>query len=125
VGLALLVGYVAIRLLLDTLLGAKEPEVKDYRRDEFEGLIWYWSWNYFDAIDNLYCCCPTCELQLIGKLNYAGYPTSPQLDFFCESCRGRKAVIEGDHNQVEQRIQRLIQQKIRTGSWRSVIQAGA
>ncbi len=93
-----------------------QPEWTQYRSDEFAGFRWHWRYNSFEEIVDLFPCCPTCDYQVLGRKEPFW------LDFECHSC-GKTVQVNEDLEELESKVRRLIQQKLRTGSWRAVVDA--
>lgn len=122
VAISLVVAYVVIRLYIESRTESIAPlTFRDYRKDHFEGLDWYWSYNAVDAIILLHPCCPQCQLQLEGKYQYSGHG-GLRITYTCESCNAVRAKFEEHEDSVKDRIQRFIQQKLRTGSWKQIVE---
>lgn len=119
--IALGVGYVVIRVALEARrIQAAPATPKDYLSDLFESLRWYWSYDYFNRISNLYPCCPDCLLQLEPRYDGSNF-SSTRHHYFCEHCKEVKASFKERHEDLAERIQRFIQQKLRNGDWRKVV----
>lgn len=93
---------------------------KDYRSDSFEGLRWYWSYDYFDRVSGLYACCPDCLLQLEPKYDAPLYGVD-RITYACEHCKVTKAAFTEHHTKLEGRVERFIHKKLRTGEWEKVL----
>ena len=93
---------------------------QDYRSDSFEGLRWFWTYDYFGNVSGIYACCPDCLLQLEPKYDARRYG-SDHIRYACEHCKVTKAAFDEHHNKLESRIERFIHKKLRTGEWRNVL----
>lgn len=93
---------------------------QDYRSDSFEGLRWFWTYDYFGKVSGIYACCPDCLLQLEPKYDARMYG-SDRITYACEHCKVTKAAFDEHHNKLESRIERFIHKKLRTGEWRNVL----
>lgn len=95
---------------------ATAPNWTSYTTDLFDGLRWRWRYAN-GCVDRLLSFCPHCDFQV--------YPdnTSPFaviINFHCESCGRNLGTCEGPDNRLNSRVTRLIQQKLRAGTWREV-----
>ena len=82
------------------------------RSDEFLGIRWRWRYygNQGD-VDEIHSFCPVCD--------YEVFPTNiPGCVLFrCESCGRDLRSFDMTHADLISRVIRLIQQKLRSGSW--------
>lgn len=97
---------------------------QDYRSDSFEGLRWFWNYDYFGRVSGIYVCCPDCLLQLDPKYDARVYG-SDRITYACEHCKVTKATFDEHHNKLESRIERFIHKKLRTGEWHTVLKSHA
>lgn len=94
---------------------------QDYISDSFEGLRWFWNYDYFGKVSNIYACCPDCLLQLEPRYDARMYG-SDRITYACENCKATKATFDEHHNKLESRIERFIHKKLRTGEWQNALQ---
>lgn len=127
-GLALLVVGAAPTVIGVVLLGwhtlkgneARPANWTTYTSDEFFGLRW--RWQYVDGcISSLYSFCPKCDFQVFAR-DASNYRFIDRVSYSCESCGSNLAELEESEAQLKNKVQRLIQQRIRNNSWR---EAGA
>lgn len=119
VGIAVLVAVVLLRVMLESRNQVTPATENDYRTDLFEGLRWYWDYDYFNRISGLFPCCPDCLLQLEPQYDTRTY-SHGRIYYDCEHCKTRKASFDEAHDKLEGRVERLIHQKLRSGEWRNV-----
>ena len=90
---------------------------QEYLEDQFVGLRWRWT-NYPDGnLGDIYSFCPHCDFQIIPH-NASAYKAVDRIGFHCDSCGRDLATFAEPYHHLESRIRRLIQQKIRAGTWR-------
>jgi hypothetical protein len=87
-----------------------------YVSDVFFGI--HWRWRYFDdgGIYDLCSFCPDCDLQIYpNDISYtmANYRTV----FRCDNCERDLCELHMSHSDLENRVKRNVQQKLRNGTW--------
>jgi hypothetical protein len=83
----------------------KELAWSKYTSDIFFGLRWRWSYSIYSGISNLCSFCPDCDYQIY------------QYDSCCDSCGKRFDQPYESRDTIEGKVERLIQQKLRNGTW--------
>lgn len=93
-----------------------EPQWKNYRTDVFDGLQWYWRFSDDGSVLSLYSCCPKCQYQVQAE-ERGGFTGTHDTSFHCDVCK--QVIVRFGEGAVslESRVTRLIQQKLRTGTW--------
>lgn len=92
---------------------AKAATWDNYTCDTFFGIVWRWRYRY-GAIKDLTTYCPTCDYQVFPK-DFSSYQSSPRWIFQCESCGKQFAEIRQSTTELESKVERFIQQRIRKG----------
>jgi hypothetical protein len=89
------------------------PDYYSYRSDNFLGLKW--RWNYEDGEINLSAYCPHCDFQVfpddVSPFNSHG------IKFYCHSCGRTVANDAHSWPSLKSVVSRLVQQKIRLGTY--------
>lgn len=88
-----------------------------YTTDEFFGLRWRWSY-IGGSIVRLYAFCPKCDYQVFSH-NVSSYNFIDRTAFSCDSCNSDLVEIDESEAQINSKVERFIQQKIRNNTWRS------
>lgn len=92
---------------------------KSYTRDNFFGLEWHWTFGSNGGeIYKLYSCCARCQYQVFPQ-DVSSYVTVDVISYKCDSCGSEVGPFHESHDEVESKVRRFIQQKLRTGSWNS------
>jgi hypothetical protein len=101
----------------------KTSTSNDYKLDQFFGLRWRWGYYSNGVIRNLTTYCFDCDYQL-----YAGSPPSPGrykaavgIAYRCEVCGFKSEIFDEYKDSFEDKVVRLIQQKIRNGGWEDAL----
>ncbi len=90
-----------------------------YTTDFFDGLRW--RWRYADGrVDRLLSFCPVCDFQVFPDTTSS---FADRIGFHCESCGKNLGTHQGPYAYLENKVTRLIQQKLRAGSWHVAGQA--
>lgn len=89
---------------------------RSYVTDIFFDLRWHWRYGSDGGIYNLYSCCKTCDYQVHPE-NSSGYAAVTRLVFRCDVCRREVGPFEEEPFEIESKVRRHIQQKLRTGAW--------
>lgn len=91
------------------------PNWMSYTYDDFFGLRW--RWRYVDGnISGLCTFCPKCDFQVYAR-DSSNFRIIDRILYFCDSCGSNLAEIEESQYQLESKVKRFIQQRIRNGSW--------
>jgi hypothetical protein len=83
-----------------------------YTTDEFLGVNWRWRYGKNGEITGLHSLCPNCGLQIF-LLDASGYQAVPQVGFQCDDCGRMAGPYDGNAAQVEDKVLRLIQRRLR------------
>jgi hypothetical protein len=92
----------------------KGPDWHTYTSDIFEGIRWRWHYSY-DAIGNLYPYCPKCNLQI--NPDDSMISLTGQIRFYCDGCNWKLRKLSESEGSLENKVKRLINQKISNGKW--------
>ncbi len=88
-----------------------------YTTDRFFGLRW--RWRYVDNhISNLNSFCPNCDYQVFPH-QASSYNFIDRIGFSCDSCKSSLGEHDESLAQLKSKVERLIQQKVRNGTWSS------
>lgn len=96
---------------------------RQYTTDNFFNLKWHWSLGRDGDIYNLFPCCEGCEYQVTPTETYHGFDSERHTAFECDACNRDRVLIKGSQYEIESKVQRFIQQKLRTGSWVDAVDA--
>lgn len=119
-----LLGAVALPTLLVTLAiiwqairGSTEPDPRlQYVDDVILGLRWRWKYVSGGSLSDVHSFCPHCDFQVF-PLNASAYNAVDRIAFRCDSCGSDLAEFDESYDEIESKIRRFIQQKLRNGSW--------
>ncbi|MGF1718376.1 hypothetical protein L4D08_26355 [Photobacterium chitinilyticum] len=116
----LLVIFVFCLYLKETFFPVSNGKTwKSYNCDNFFGLEWHWTFGKTGGdIYNLYTCCPNCKYQVFPK-NASSYITIDSVVYECDSCGSSYGPFNESHDEIESKVRRFIQQKLRTDKWMS------
>lgn len=111
--------FIVLALLWERIHPKKQNDVSDwrsYKTDIYFGLRW--RWKYFDdgGIYDAYTFCPHCDFQVF-PYKASGYRIIDRIGFHCDSCSRDLGEVDESQDSLENKVIRLIQQKLRTGSW--------
>lgn len=113
--LLLSVLYVAVsRMVL--LIKPRQAKFTSYKKDNFLGIIWRWSYQRKLPVDP-WCFCPECNTELV--YTYTGSRSNQETELFCETCNITRLRHDGDKTYLINRVLRLIERKIRTEEWKT------
>lgn len=88
-----------------------------YTQDRFEGMIWRWQYDSNDRPTNLVAYCPSDDTSLL----WTSAEWGDTVNVLCETCGKNYGALFGDIRDVQERIERQIDRKLRTGKWKSVV----
>jgi hypothetical protein len=72
-----------------------------------------WRWKYLGGqIDELVSFCPKCDYQIYPKRS-GGFHAAPGFIYECEDCRSFAQVFDQPPEEIENKILRMIQKKLR------------
>lgn len=115
---ATLVAIILIALLWqiimpkNSILSWKES----YFQDNFFNILWRWSYDYKGQPDRIFTFCPDCDFQIYAQ-NSSYFDTVPHTLFHCECCNKTLYEFQGRYDELENKVIRFLQQKVRNGSW--------
>jgi len=89
-----------------------------YMNDELIGLRWRWTYFSDGSLGDVHSFCPHCDDQVFPR-SASAFSAVDRISFHCDSCNSNLATFEETYESLESRVRRLIQQKIRTGSWQA------
>lgn len=91
---------------------------RTYTQDEFLGLRW--RWNYFASgnLEDPLPFCPGCDYQ-VHPHHASAYAAVDRIGFYCDSCSRNLPTFEESFDSLQSKVRRFIQQRIRTGDWKS------
>ena len=115
--LLLCVLYVAVSLII-LFVKPREPKVTSYKKDDFLGITWRWSYQRKVPVDP-WCFCSECNTELV--YTYTGSRSDQETELFCETCNITKLRHDGDKTYLINRVLRLIERKIRTEEWKTAV----
>lgn len=115
--LLLCVLYVAVSLII-LFVKPRQPKVTSYKKDDFLGITWRWSYQRKIPVDP-WCFCSECNTELV--YTYTGSRSDQETELFCETCNITKLRHDGDKTYLINRVLRLIERKIRTEEWKAEI----
>ena len=93
------------------------PSWRNYTSDNFFGIKWAWRYDETGQVSGLYSLCPHCDYQIYPKPNYSW--GIDKVDFHCEACNSNLGSHQDEVAQLENKVTRHIQRKLRTGEWLS------
>ena len=87
-----------------------------YLDDRFVGLRWRWKYYSDGSLGDIHSFCPHCDYQVFPH-RVSTYAAVDRIGFHCDSCGRDLPTFDEAHEQLESRVRRLIQQKVRAGTW--------
>jgi hypothetical protein len=88
-----------------------------YTEEKLVGLRWRWKYYSDGSLGDIHSFCPHCDFQVFPH-QASAYSAIDRIGFHCDSCGRDLATFDQPFEHLESRVRRLIQQKIRVGSWR-------
>jgi len=95
---------------------ATGPTWAGYTTDELLGVRWRWRYSQSGTLFDLTSFCPSCDFQIFAEPGGL-YRAVPRTAFRCESCGRHIAEFDGSTADLESKVTRIIQQKLRAGTW--------
>jgi len=83
----------------------------DYTEDVLFGIRWRWRYGHM-GLYSICAFCPTCDLQMHQRLT-VGDRGQDSIRYHCEHCRSDIQKFDGTGSEVESRIEREIQRRLR------------
>jgi hypothetical protein len=105
---------------LSRLGGTEERPLSrsEYKKDLFFKVMWRWQYAHtYNTIYHLSCFCPECDYQLVPHPFYHHHTADSMVSLKCPDCRCFYTQIEGEWQDIEQRVTMKIQKALRTGDW--------
>jgi hypothetical protein len=101
------------------------PSLSEYTEDYIFGLIWRWrgvSPNNL-PVGKFQTYCPDCYTRLIPSFSVpkALDTLYPAIQFFCQTCNKTIAILEGNVDDISDKVGIEIERKINTGEWKDVV----
>lgn len=88
---------------------------RNYTTDNFFDIKWGWKFDEAGQVLGLYSLCPHCDYQIYAKPNFAW--GADKTEFYCENCCSNLGSHKDEMPQIENKVIRHIQRKLRTGEW--------
>lgn len=114
---ALLLPYVVTRLIRNRRLTKA-----DYLRDEFDGVLWKWSYDKHNKLIDIRPFCPKDQTQLVQAKHTPLIGEWTELG--CETC-GADYPLAGLPDELVKKVRRQIEQRLTTGEWKSGVERDA
>lgn len=93
-----------------------EADWRSYKTDIYFGLRWRWKYFQGGAIHDVNTFCPLCDFQVF-PYNASAYSIIDRIGYHCDSCGSDLGQLDESQGSLENKVIRLIQQKLRNGSW--------
>jgi hypothetical protein len=93
---------------------------KSYTEDDFFGIHWRWRYDG-NAPYGIVSFCPNCDLQL-DPVNVGAYHAVDHIAIRCNDCEITWGEFEMSRDELQNRMERRIHQKLRAGTWQEVVQ---
>lgn len=87
-----------------------------YTTDEFFSIRWRWHYGSDGGVYGLHSFCPACDYQVYAA-NASAFRAVPRIIYRCEDCGWTLKEFEGTPEELENRVIRAIQKKLRTSTW--------
>lgn len=95
---------------------ARSPTWQNYTTDIYFGLRWRWTYGTKGQIYDANTLCPHCDFQVYAK-DVSTYRVIDHIAFHCDSCGRHLGEFNESFNSLEDKVKRLVQQKLRNGTW--------
>ena len=108
-----------LALRIRSAIKATGPIVTEYREDRFFGAIW--RWKYFQGgPTGIWAFCPACDTVLVYSYqrDFGDLKTA----LHCETCNRTILTESGDKDDLQGKVHRQIDRKIRNGEWKNNIE---
>ena len=89
----------------------------NYKEDVFFHILWRWQYDSTWQPENINTFCPKCDFQIYPQ-NASGFRSIDHIAFHCEVCSLDLADFDERYKVLENKVIRLLQLKIRNGSWK-------
>lgn len=97
---------------------AAEGDWRMYTEDEFLGLRWRWNFFSSGTLEHPIPFCPACDYQVFPH-HASAYNVVERIGFDCDSCGRKLPEFDESFDSLRSKIERFVQQKIRTGAWKN------
>jgi hypothetical protein len=111
--------FLALALLWSLWSSSSESESSwlTYTTDKFFGLRWRWRY-VGGSIDRLVTFCPHCDYQVF-PIHASAYAAVDRIEYKCDSCHSHLGFFDETDTEQRSKVERFIQQKIRTDAWKT------
>jgi len=92
---------------------------RDYGEEVVLNIKWRWRFGNDRQVRDLFAFCPSCDCQVFGRPASA-YQLEDHIQFACEHCGRQIAAFRFNREELESRVLRFIQKRLRDGSWLKV-----
>jgi len=89
-----------------------------YTEDEFLGLRWRWDYSPSGRLEHPAPFCPTCDYQVFPH-HASAFNVIERIGFHCDSCGRNLPEFDESFDSLSNKVERFIQQKLRTGTWKT------
>ena len=89
---------------------------RSYKSDIYFGLRWRWKYFQDGSIHDVFTFCPYCDFQVF-PYNTSSYRIIDRIGYHCDSCGRDLGQLDESQDSLEDKVIRLIQQKLRNESW--------
>lgn len=97
---------------------ANADDWSSYTEDEFLGLRWRWKYFPSGGLEHPIPFCPACDYQVFPH-HASAYRAIERIGFHCDSCGRNLPEFDESFDSLRSKIERFVQQKIRSGCWKS------
>lgn len=91
---------------------AKADHATNYTQDEFFGVRWSWRYGQMGIYD-LAAFCPKCDLQIYARPGWDAGSCKSRILYHCEDCKRDVQSFDCAESEIENRVMRKIQQRLR------------
>jgi len=121
ISLMLVCSIVVLAVIIIAIYQSRQPATGlswqlNYKEDVFFNVLWRWNYANSGRPENIHTFCPKCDFQIYHK-NVSGYRSIDHIAFQCEVCNAQLADFDESYEHLENKVIRLLQLKIRNGSW--------
>ena len=114
-GLCTALAILAVVAGVWTSVSGRRSPLTSYTTDTFFGLRWRWIYMG-GTIDRLHTFCPKCDFQVF-PLNASSYRAVDRIAFRCDGCGEELGSFDENYESLESKATRLVQLKLRKGTW--------
>jgi hypothetical protein len=105
----------ALALVWEALRGSNEPDPRLlYVEDVILGLRWRWKYLSGGTFGDVHSFCPHCDFQVFPQ-DARAYDAIDRIAYSCDSCGAKLAEFAESHGELESKVRRFIQQKLKCG----------